>query len=287
MHPKTVARYMRRSPYQTAAAILIMMLTFFMISVFAILAVLSVRVIDYFESKPQLTVFFKEFTKKEQIDALKREIEDTKKASSIVYVSKENALEIYKEQNKSDPLLLDLVTADILPASFEISAKEAKYLSDLAAVVKKSEIVEEVIFQKDVVDSLISWINALQTVGFAVIGVLLLESVFIIITIIGFKIIIRREEIEIMRLIGATNWFIRTPFILEGMVYGIVGALLGWAGSYALLLYATPFLQSFLKGLSVFPLSTLLMAQILGIEVLAACILGIFASFLAVLRYLK
>lgn len=287
MHPRTVARYIRRSPYQTVAAILIMMLTFFMISVFSILAVLSVRVIAYFESKPQLTVFFKDLTRKEQIDALKREIEDTKKASSIVYVSKEEALQIYREQNKSDPLLLDLVTADILPASFEISAKEAEYLSDLAAIVKKSDIVEEVIFQKDVVDTLIAWINALQTVGFAVIGVLILESVFIIITIIGFKIIIRREEIEIMRLIGATNWFIRIPFILEGMVYGILGAFLGWTAAYAVLLYATPFLQSFLKGLSVFPISTLLMFQILGIEALSACILGIFASFLAVLRYLK
>lgn len=287
MFLKTVARYIRRSPYQAVSAVLIMMLTFFIVSVFSILTIMSVRLIAYFESKPQLTVFFKENTKKSEIESLKAEIEKTGHASSIVYVSREEALKIYREQNKNDPLLLDLVTSDILPESLEVSAQKAENLSDLARIVKKSPITEEVIFQQEVVDTLVSWITAFRKIGIVVISILSLESIFVVLTIIGFKILARREEIEIMRLIGASDWFIRTPFLMEGALYGLLGAVFGWMISYTLLLYSAPLLESFLKGVPIFPIPPLVMFQILGLEAVVASIIGMFASFLAVLRYLK
>ncbi|MCL4387141.1 ABC transporter permease [Patescibacteria group bacterium] len=287
MHLKTVAKYIRRSPYQSVAAILIMILTFFTISVFAFMSVFSVKLINYFESRPQLTVFFKDNTRQSDIDSLKSQIENTGKASSIKFISKEDAFKIYKDQNKNDPLLLDLVTPDILPASFEISAVKAEYLSDLASTVKGQPQVEEVVFQKDIVDTLISWTNAFRAIGIALIAVLSTVSVFIILTIIGIKITIRKEEIEIMKLIGATNWFIRAPFILEGMFYGFVGALFGWSFSYLILLYSSSRLELFMKGIPVFPIDSSIIIGIFGVEVLGAVFLGAFASFLAVLRYLK
>lgn len=287
MHLKTVAKYIRRSPYQAISAALIMTLTFFAITVFAFITILSIRLVDYFESRPQLTVFFKDTTSKAQIDEMEQKLEDTGKTSSIVYVSKEQALRIYKEQNKNDPILLDLVTADILPASIEVQAKEAQDLASLASVVKGSRIVEEVVFQKDIVDTLIAWTDAFKRVGIAVISVLVLVSVFVIITITGIRITVRREEIEIMRLIGASNWFIRAPFLLEGIFYGLVGAILGSLVSFGLLLYSTPTLESFLRGVPIFPISPILILEIFAVEVFLACFLGAVASFLAVFRYLK
>lgn len=287
MHLKTVAKYIRRSPYQAISAALIMTLTFFTISVFAVLTILSARLISYFESRPQLTVFFKDTTKRDDIIALRLQLESTGKTSSINYVSKEEALRIYKEQNKNDPILLDLVTADILPASLEIQAKNAEDLASLAVIVKASPHADEVVFQKDIVDTLISWTNAFRSIGFGVITVLILVSIFVILTIIGIKITVRREEIETMKLIGASNWFIRIPFLIEGMFYGFVGALIGWIGTYGLLLYFQPALSSFLKGVPIFPLPPIIIIEILGVELLVACFLGAFASYLAVLRYLK
>ncbi len=287
MHLKTVLKYMRRSPYQSVSAALIMILTFFSITLFAILTIISIRLITYFETRPQLTVFFKDTAKREDITALEKKLEDTGKSASIVFVSKEEALKIYKEQNKSDPILLDLVTSDILPASIEVQAVKAQYLSDLASIVKGSTIVDEVVFQKDIVDTLILWTSTIRKIGLVIISVLMLITVFVILTIIGIKITIRRDEIEIMRLIGASNWFIRAPFLLEGMIYGFIGALVGWGVSVGLFLYATPTLDAFLKGTAVLPVSYLILVELLGVEIILAGFLGAFASYIAVLRYLR
>ncbi len=288
MHIQTVAKYIKRSPYQAIAASLIMSLTFLTVAAFAILTIISVRVINYFETRPQLSIFFKEETTKEQIDILRKEIESTGQASNIKYVSKEEALEIYRQQNKNDPLLLDLVTADILPASLDVQAKEAQYLTGLSTIATKSEIVEEVVFQKEIVDTLVKFTNGLRQIGIVIISALVLVSIFVILTIIGIKITVRRDEIEIMKLIGASNWFIRTPFILEGMIYGVIGAVVGFGLSFSVLaLYAQPKIQSFFGNVPVLPIEPIIMASVFGVIFVSALILGAFSSFLAVLRYLK
>ncbi len=278
---------MRRSPYQAFAAVLIMMLTFFVISVFTFVILGSARVISYFESKPQVTAFFKDEAKKENIEALKEQVVATGKVSETRFVSKEEALKIYQEQNKDDPLLLELVTADILPASLEISTYKIEDLAGISEMFKNSTLVQEVIFQKDVVATLTSWTSAIRRIGIGLISAFALVSTFIMITIIGIRISQKKDEIEIMRLLGATKWYIRWPFIFEGILYGVTGAFFGWLVSIILLLYASPFLSTFLKGIPLFPVPVLVMGEILGAELLIAIFLGMFSSWLAVLRYLK
>lgn len=258
-----------------------------MISAFAVRTMISFKLINYFESRPQLTVFFRDEATEQDITQLKNSLVNTGKTSSVTYVSKEDALKIYRQQNKTDPVLLDLVTAEILPASLEIKAVNAEDLTDLANISKKSPLVEEVIFQKEIVDTLLSWINAFKQVGLVEIGVLLVESILVIITIISFKIMTKKEEIETMKLIGATNSFIRFPFILEGMTYCIIGAIIGWSAGMILLMSSSPALEQSLKGIPILPLQPGLLIGLLAAEVAIAMILGIFASFVAVKRYLK
>lgn len=284
---KTAWKNIRRSPYQALAAILIMSLTFLVISFFAFMLVGSSKIVTFFESKPQVTAFFKNEASQEQINELENNLSRSGKVASIKYVSKEDALKIYKEQNKNDPLLLDLVTADVLPSSFEISAIDLSQLEEISKDLEKSSIVSQVIYQKDVVSALTSWTNAIRKIGIALVILLSAVSVFIMVTIIGIKISHKKEDIEIMRLIGAGRWYIRWPFVLEGIFYGVFGALVGWMTAAGVLIYATPFLESFLKGIPVLPVSYIDLLALLGIEVLIAIVLGIFSSFLAVLRYLK
>src|SRR5258706_6474267 len=153
-HFKTTWHHVRRSPYQALAAILIMMLTFLAVSVFTFLITGSSRVITYFESKPQVTAFFKDDAKQADIDVLKSKLNATGKIASMKFVSKQDALQIYREQNKNDPLLLELVTADILPSSLEISAVNLTDLNDLSTFLKNDPSVQEVVYQKDVVNTL-------------------------------------------------------------------------------------------------------------------------------------
>lgn len=284
---RTTWNHVRRSPYQALAAIMIMTLTFLAISVFSMVTIGSSRVIEYFESKPQVTAFFKNDASDQEIQSLSSSMEQSEKVGGIKFVSKEEALKIYRQQNKSDPLLLDLVTADILPASLEVSANRIEDLSPIATTLKSSPIVSEVIFQKDVVQTLTSWTTAIRRIGVGVIVVLSVVSVFIMATIIGFKISQKREEIEIMRLLSATNWYIRWPFLLEGILYGIIGAFFGWLISSVGLLYATPYLQSFLGPIPLLPVPLVFLLGLLGAELIVAIVLGSLSSFLAVLRYLK
>ena len=284
---KSSLRNIRRSPYQAFAAVLIMMLTFLTISFFTFLLSGSSRVINFFESKPQVTAFFKNETKQSDINALEAQIKNTGKVSSAKFVSKQEALKIYRQQNKDDPLLLDLVTADILPASFEISTFKISDLSGISEMLKGSPDVSEVIFQKDIVSTLVSWTAAVRKIGVGLIIVLSLVSTFIMITIIGIRISQRKEDIEIMRLIGASNWYIRWPFLFEGIFYAVLGALVGWMIASLALWYSTPFLSSFLKGIPILPVSPIFILEVLLAELVFAIILGFLSSFLAVLRYLR
>src|SRR3989344_4476421 len=284
---RTVWNNVRRSPYQAFAAIFIMLFTFLVISFFVFTLYGSSKAIGYFESKPQVTAFFRNEAEQEDIDSLKKSLTSTNKVASIKFVSKDDALNIYKEQNKDDPILLELVTADILPSSLEISTIKIEDLSEINKMLKSSPLVSEVIFQKDVVSILTSWTGALRRIGLGLIIVLSLASIFIIVTIIGIKVSQKRQDIEIMRLIGASSWYIRWPFILEGIFYGALGAIAGWILAASALWYASPFLSAFLKGIPIFPVPLVLLFGLLLSEILLAIILGALSSFLAVLRYLK
>ena len=286
-HLKTAWAHIRRSPYQALAAILIMFLTFFIATVFVLTAAGLQNILHWFEAQPQVTVFLEDKVTQDQVDTLRAKLVQTGKIKNIKYVSKEEALAIYKEQFKKDPLLLEMVTASMLPTSLEVSTTEIAYLEDVAKILKDEPGVEEVIFQEDVVKTLHQWTEALRKTGIALVGILGTVSLLMILVIIGMRVALRREEIEILQLIGASSWYIRAPFILEGIFYGVVGAIIGWAAGFLLLLYATPFLVNFLAGILVLPVPILEMLMLLGIVMAAGVLIGSLGSLMAVRRYLK
>src|SRR5579872_6671215 len=152
---KTTAKHIRRSPYQALAAIFIMMLTFLAISVFSFIVFGTSVAVKYFESKPQVTAFFKDDAKQTDIDALEQSLTQTGKISMIQLISKKQALEIYRKQVNNDPLLMDLVSEDILPASLNISTYNIQDLGGIADTLKNSPLVLKVNYYKDVVPKII------------------------------------------------------------------------------------------------------------------------------------
>lgn len=286
---KTSVKHIRRSPYKALAAIFIIAQTFFVITLFAFIIFGSAKILTYVESLPQVTAFFKDDAKQEDIDTLKQQIETTGAVAQFRYISKDEALKRYQNMFKSDPILLELVTADFLPASFEISTKQISDLEKLSDILSKSAIVEKVIYPKEVVSGLSQWTNILRKVGTVLVTVLLLDSIFVMVIIIGIKISQKKEEIEIMKLLSATNYYIIKPFIIEGVIYGIIGAVIGWGFASIGLLMITPTLetQSLLRGIALLPVSPVFLFQLLMGELLIAVLLGMLSSSLAVMRYLK
>lgn len=280
-------RNISRTPFQAAAASMVMFLTFLSLLTFILLAAGSQAALKYFESKPQVIAFFKEGTTSEDVSVIENALKQESRVAKTKFVSKEEALKIYREKNKSDPALLELVTANILPASLEISTKNPEDLTPIADILKKEPVVSEVIVPEDVVATLTSITRIIRIVGLATVGFLMIFATLVIIMIIGFKIRLRRGEIEIMRLLGASSSFIRNPFILEGVFYGVAGALSAWIVSYVILWYFTPFLQGYVGEVKLLPVDPIFMLILLLAVILVAFILGGLGSIGAVRRYLR
>lgn len=296
----TVWKKIRRTPYQAIASVFMMFITLFVLSLFLLLIASTTSLVGYFESKPQLTVFFNSDKEKASIDQLIEKIKQSGKVSGWKYVSNQEALNIYREQNKDDPLLLEMVTADILPASLDISTTTPKYLSEINEMLKNEPGIDDIVFQKEVVDTLISWANTVRAVGLIFVVFLSFSTFFILLTSIGMKIAAKKEEIEILRLVGATDWYIKKPFIIEGLIYGLSGATLAWIISVVTMLYLSPFATSFLKGvgtlslisvdsfkLNVWPPNLLLIFCLWLILLFSGLSMGFFGSLVASSRYLK
>lgn len=289
-------RHMQRTPYQSLAAVTSMFLTFLLTGVFSLLMIASVQILQYFESKPQITVFFTDKTSEKEAQDLQATLEATGKTESVKYVSKEDALALYREQNKNDPLLLEMVTADILPASLEVSAKDPKLLKDLEPIIKEADGVQEVVFQRDVIETLLAWTNAIRLVGGTLALLLAFNSVLVIMTIITMKVALKKDEIDILRLVGASPWYIRAPFIAEGGLYGVIGASIATVIIVGVLLWLRPFLLTFLGTIppihayladptsAYFILATLVFS--VGL-ILISFLLGSIGSSVALSRYLK
>ena len=284
----TTWHHLRRAPFQSLTAILVMWLNFLAVTALLTLIFLFSSLLNYFETRPEVTAFLKDKVDQTQIEQVRQQLVHFPGVKEVRFISKEEALKIYREQNKDNPLLLEMVSAEILPASLEISAINPEYLTPIANFLnEKKELVEEVIFQRDVVDRLAFWIRTIRNGGLAIVGFLSFVSLVVIIVIIGMKIATHRQEIGILRSLGATNFYIQAPFLLEGFLYGLVGAFLGILLISGLVYYWRSQIEGFFKPIIVFPQDWRLIGLVLSVELVVGGLLGLIGAWLASHRYLK
>lgn len=275
----------RRSPYQSLAAMLVLTLTMFVAQIFSVLSFGAEKVLNYFETRPQVTAFFTDEVSEEAVLNLKAQLEAQSYVGEVVYVSKREALEIYREQNSDDPLLLEMVTADILPASLEVSATSVDQMPMIKDQLEAVVGIEEVIFHEDIIEALQKWTKGIRFSGLVVVGFLGFTSLMVISIIISIKASSKRYEISIMRLLGATRWFIHGPFILEGATYGIISSVSSWVLAYVLVLYATPTLVDFFGEIRLLPIEPVFMLSLLGVSLLSAVLVGMVSGNFASKRF--
>lgn len=275
----------RRSPYQSLAAIMILVITSFITQAFFVISYSSTKIINYFETQPQVTAFFTDEASESAILATSAQFSAKPYVANVDYVSKQDALEIYRNENKDDPLLLEMVTADILPASLEISTREIKDLSLVKTELEQIENIEEVVFQQDVVDALKRWSNGITLAGLISIGFLTATSALILITLTTIKISSKKKEIAIQRLLGASSGYIISPFIFEAAFYGFVSALIAWAIIYLVILYTTPVIIGFLDEIPLLPLDPIIMLELLAFGTGIGFFIGAISAFTSTRRY--
>lgn len=300
IHFKTALGYIRRSPFQALAATFVLTLTFFVATVVSVLGYSSSKLISYFETRPQIIAFLKSDASDTDIAALQHMLEKDERIKEVKYVSKEEALSIYKNATSDNPLLGELVSPSIFPASLEFSVKDLSFAQGVIDQVKGESIVDSVGFTaavggesslNDVVSRLRTITSYVRIGGAVFVGLLALTSFVVLLIIISMRMATRREEVEILNLIGATKGFIRSPILIESLFYALFGAILGWMTAFIGILYLAPSAVAYFGEIPILPHDTLglfaLFGIILGVELLAGATLALAGSLFAISRVRK
>lgn len=277
----------RRSPYQSLLCIFVITITFFVAYCFSLLSLGSARILSFFETRPQVIAFMKLTATDEATQSLANQMRSKDYIKDVKVVSKKDALKIYQAEYKDDPQLLELVTEDILPASVEVSAKDAQDLEQAKTDLQQNTEVDEVTFQEDVVTNLVRWTGAIRSIGVLVLTILLITSFLMIMVVISMKISSKRGQIKIMKFVGANNSYISAPYIWEAIINSSLANIFAFALYYGLLLYITPWLKGFLDGIIAFPMPWQIFAYQFAGGVIFAMVLGILASLVALKRMLR
>lgn len=285
---KLTLHHIRRSPFQSAIAFVTVFICFFILNFFLLINRGLSSVLNHFETKPEITIFLKDGLDQAKVESIQKELASFPEIKEIRYISKEKALSLYKDMNKDNPLLTEMVTASILPASFEISAFNPKVLEDISqSFSTKKDIVDEIIYQKDVIESLLSWTKVIRQSGLVLIGVSIFIAFIMIFTLIGMKINNRKDEIKISRLLGASKFYVKRPFLLEGIIYGFFGSLFGFILSFLIIYNLRTVINGFFQPIVFVSELSLFEPLLLAIEVLIGIIIGLSASWMGARRYIK
>ncbi|MDP4009701.1 MAG: permease-like cell division protein FtsX [Candidatus Shapirobacteria bacterium] len=244
--------------------------------------------LHFFETKPEITIFLKDGLDQKNINEINQNLSQYPNVREVKYISKDKALNIYKEQNKDNPMLTEMVTASILPASFEVSVSDPKVLDQIDKEFStKTNIVDEIIYQKDIIKSILNFTNITRKTGLSIVSVTTLTSFLITFVIIGMKITNRKEEIRISRLLGASKFYVKKPFLIEGVIYGLIGSFLGSFLSFTLAFYFQKRINFFFQPITFINNDINFYLIVFFSQVLIGTAIGYFASFIGVKRYIK
>ena len=300
IHIKTAWDYIRRSPFQALAASFVLTLTFFVMTLVSVLVYSSSKLITYFETRPQVIAFLKSDAKDTEVADLQHSLSTDPHIKDIKYVSKEEALSIYKKATSDNPLLGQLVDPSIFPASLEFSVTDLSFAQSIIDNVKGEKIVDSVGFTaalggatslNDVVGRLKTVTTYVRVGGIVFVTLLFITSLVVLLVITSMRVVGRREEVEILNLIGATKGFIRSPIILEAFIYTLFGVILGWAVSFIAILYLAPTVVSYFGEIPVLPKTAIGIIELFGmifvIEIFVGAVLALSGSLLAISRVKK
>ncbi|CAN2039507.1 Cell division protein FtsX [Candidatus Magnetomoraceae bacterium gMMP-15] len=179
----------------------------------------------------RIMAYLEQDIKDSQISNIKEKILNFEGVRSVVYISEKDAMTILKNQMRRHSGLLENLKQNPLPSSYEIkltpSNGDWNKIENLAAQIESLPKIKEVEYGKGWLDKISTFFNIFRITCFAIGGLLLITTLFVVANTIRLVLYSRREEIEIMRLVGATSWFIKIPLYLEGMIQGLVGGILG------------------------------------------------------------
>ncbi len=289
----------KRSGFISFAAMIVMTITLsFITGIILLQAVLSYSLTEI-ENKVDVTIYFNVGASEDKILALKSKIENLPEVREVTYVSAKEALKIFRERHSNDyPTIqaLDEISQNPLGAYLNVKAKDitqyeniANFMkSDNALVLGVAPIIDKINYyqNKNVIEKLHNITTGAEKLGFIVTLLLIIIALIITFNTIRLTIFIAKEEINVMRLVGASKMRVRGPFMVEGAIYGLVATVLTLLIFWPVTAWFGRNMTSFL-GINVYDYYFTNLLSIGGIVLLSGIFLGMVASFLAVKKYLK
>lgn len=218
-----------RNKLMVFAALMSVTATLIILGIFLTVLLNIDFILSNVESKMEIKAFLKDDLTTADIDRIGNEIKNMEGVKEVTFESKQEALENFRKQlGDRQDLLAGLEINNPMPQSYIVKVENPGYLDDVAQKLKSISGVEVVKYGKDVADKLIGLGRVIRIIGLVIIGILILISVFIIFNTIKLTVFARRREINIMKYIGATDWFIKWPFIIEGTFIGLIGAIISF-----------------------------------------------------------
>jgi cell division transport system permease protein len=279
---------LKRNLLMTVAAISTVAISLLLLGGVQILGLVVNNVTGGLERKVEISAYFRENASAGEIEQLTRDLGEMPTVRDVVFISKEEAFEEYKEIYKDQPEFWQNIPEDSLPQSLRISLVDADFTEEVASSIRGAPGLDEVRYGGQIIDRLLQVNNLLTVITFSMSMILLVAAAALIANTIRLAIYARRDEIGIMKLVGATNWFIRIPFLFEGVFAAFVGAIIAsliMVGAQWAVFKNLGEQISFLGP--VFSFSTGEIVTVVGILFAVGCGIGLIGSGLALRRFLE
>jgi len=276
---------LRRNVFMTTAAIVVVAVSLALVGGALLLKQGVNKATVQWRGGVELSVFMKSDATPEELDAVDRELRAMPEVKQVKFVSKEDAYKEFRKMFSNSPDMLESLTPDKMPPSNRVVPRHAESVDLIGNRFKNRPGVLDVVYARDTVKALLSVTRYAQLLIWGVAVVLLGAASLLILNTIRMAIYARRREVAVMKLVGATNWFIRIPFMFEGLLQGLVGA----GVAFGLVWVVRNFAQHAVRHVELFRQFAVSSNEVLGTGiflVLVGMVVGAAGSAVAVSRFL-
>lgn len=289
-----------RNGFVSLSSVFVMIVTLAVIGGLIFGSAILNTTLEELKNKVDLNVYFVNNADEADILALKKTLEALPKVEKTTYVSREEALETFKQKHENDQFTLQALeelNENPLGAAINVKTKEPSQYAGIAEFLKGKNIagkdgvpiVDKINYfqNKTAIDKLTQIVQSTEKLGFGITIIFIIISILITFNTIRLVIYISRDEISVMRLVGAGTLYVRGPFVFAGILYGAVAGMLTLAIFYPLTFWLGRYTQNFFIGINIFEYYTSNFGQLFLVIVGSGIVIGAVSSYLAVHKYLK
>lgn len=285
----------KRNTYLSVGTTGVMVLVLFLFSGLMSLSYLSSQVVSGLEAKVDISVYFKSDASEDEISRVKSDLESLNTVKNVEYVSKDRALNEFKSRHAGDTLVQDSLAElneNPLQASLNVKAKDSAEYASIVTFLEGNKfrsLVDKINFYENeqVIQRVLAISNGLRNWGFLLTMVLAVIAVLVTFNTVRLTIYSQKQEIEIMRLVGGSNWHIKAPYLVEGGLYGALAATVVTVFFYPLAFFISPKIETLMPGVSLISYFVSNIFQFIPLLFFIGILLGVTSSFVAIRRFLK